>query len=244
MAPPGAPTDLVCNRATNGMPTTITNLIFSWQPPTNSSGINGYSYAFDQFPNNITNTVGTTATITNVTLGTHVFHVMAQDTNGIWGPTADLQFGVYAVGLEPPGAPPGLICNAATNGVPVYTANLNATTISNILFSWQTPYSETGVAGYSYALNATPAKAVNNNNLLWVSYSSIPIGTNIFQVMAVGKNGVWGAASSFQLVVQPLPLPRDTSGPLPPWSITVLTLGVFTAGAWFIRRQHSRRYGH
>ena len=194
---PGAPTGLVCNHATNGLPTTITNLVFSWQPPVSSAGLNGYSYGFDQMPGNVTNTVGTNATINSITLGAHLFQVKAQDTNGMWGPTADFQFVVWAAGTEPPGAPSGLVCNATANGVPTYTA-------TNIIFTWQVPPSENGVAGYSYALNATPANTINTV-VTTASYASIATGTNIFQVMAKGSNGVWGATSSFQLTVLQTP---------------------------------------
>jgi len=83
---PSAPAALVCNYATNGLPTTITNLIFSWQPPASSAGLNGYSYGFDSMPGNFVNTVGTNAAINGVTIGTHLFQVKAQDTNGNWGP--------------------------------------------------------------------------------------------------------------------------------------------------------------
>jgi len=227
IAPPGAPTGLVCNHAVNGMATTITNLIFSWQAPVTSAGLNGYSYGFDQLPSNVRNTVGTNAVINNVTLGSHLFQVQAQDTNGAWGPAANLQFTVWAPGTEPPGAPPGLVCNVAANGIPT-------TTTTNIVFTWQTPASENGVAGYSYALNGTPALSVNTTATA-VTYSSLAVGTYNFQVMAKGKNGVWGAASSFQLIVQPPPI--GNIGPLPPWSIVVLTLGVFVVGGWFSRRQ-------
>ncbi|MGD0613992.1 MAG: hypothetical protein ABSA69_00950 [Verrucomicrobiota bacterium] len=206
---PGAPTGLVCNYAINGMSTTITNLIFSWQPPVSSAGLNGYSYGFDQMPGDVTNTVGTNAAINNVTLGAHLFQVKAQDTNGMWGPTADFQFVVWAVGTEPPAAPPGLVCNVTANGVPTYTA-------TNIIFSWQVPNSENGVAGYSYALNATPANTINTVAAT-AAFASVPLGTNIFEVMAQGNNGVWGAISSFQLIVAQAPgLPYLTiafSGP-------------------------------
>jgi len=194
---PGAPTGLVCDHATNGLPTTITNLIFSWQPPVSSAGLNGYSYGFDQMPGDVTNTVGTGAAITNVTLGAHLFQVKAQDTNGMWGPTADFQFVAWAPGTEPPGAPPGLVCNVTANGVPTYTA-------TNIIFTWQVPTSENGVAGYSYALNATPANTINTVATT-ATFASVAAGTSIFQVMAKGSNGVWGATSSFQLTVLQTP---------------------------------------
>ena len=235
--PPGAPPGLVCNHAANGGNTTSTNLVFSWQSPVTSAGLNGYSYGFDQMPANVTNTVGTNAIINNVTLGTHLFHVKAQDTNGVWGPTADFQFTVYAPGTEPPDAPPGLACNVTANGVPTYTT-------ANIVFTWQVPRSENGVVGYSYALDGTPANTVNTTATT-VTFASVAVGTHNFQVMAKGSNGVWGAVSSFQLIVQQQSGGGGgTSGPLPPWSIIALMLGFFAVGAWFSRRQNSRRRGH
>jgi len=69
------------------------------------------------------NTIVASATITNVTLGSHLFQVQAQDTNGMWGPATNFQFTVWAPGTEPPAAPPGLVCNVTANGVPTYTTN-------------------------------------------------------------------------------------------------------------------------
>ena len=229
VSPPGAPQNLVCNHATNGQPTTISNLVFSWQPPATSAGLNGYSYGFDQTPSNVTNTFGTNAAINNITPGTHQFHVKAQDTNGVWGATADFQFTVWAPGTEPPGAPPGLVCN---NYWMTYNSN-------NIVFTWQVPTSENGVAGYSYTLNGTPTNVINTTATS-VTFATVAVGTYNFQVMAKGSNGVWGAVSSFQLIVQYYSSPGgETGGPLPPWSIILLTLAVFTIGAWFSRRQYS-----
>jgi len=234
--PPGAPLGLACNHATNGLATTITNLIFSWQRPVTSAGLNGYSYGFDQTPGNVTNTVVASAAINNVTLGSHLFQVQAQDTNGMWGPPTNFQFTVWAPGTEPPAAPPGLVCNAANNGIPTYAYNSSA--ISNVIFTWQAPTSENGVSGYSYALNGAPANVVNTTAST-VTFASVAVGTYNFQVMALGKNGVWSATSSFQLIVQPLPgSGGGNDGPLPPWSILLLTLGFFAVGAWFTHRQN------
>lgn len=210
-SPPSAPSGLVCNNATNGMPTTFASFVFSWQPPATSAGVNGYSYGFDQAPGNTVNTVGTAAVFNNVTVGSHQFHVKAQDTNGVWGATADFQFVEWAPGTEPPGAPLNLYCYGIGNGVPTYTSY-------NIVFSWQTPSSESGVAGYSYALNATPANTISTTTTS-ATLDTVPIGTNIFQVMAKGNNGVWGPVSSFTLIIRP---PNIDTPLLPPWGIALL----------------------
>ncbi len=147
----------------------------------------------------------------------------------MWGATADLQFTVCAPGNEPPGAPPGLVCNLTSNGVPTSVTN-------DIVFTWQVPTSENGVAGYSYALNGTPANVVNTSAKT-APFANVVPGTYNFQVMAKGNNGVWGPVSSFQLIVQPPPSGGDANGPLPLWSIIFLMLGFFTVGAWFSRRQ-------
>jgi YD repeat-containing protein len=234
ISPPGAPPGLVCNHATNGQSTTFTNLIFSWQPPVTSAGLNGYSYGFDQMPANVTNTVGNSAAINNVTPGSHLFHVKAQDTNGMWGPTADFQFTVWAPGTEPPGAPPGLVCNVAVNGEQTYTTN-------NIIFTWQVPTSENGVAGYSYALNGTPANNVNTTATT-VTFASVAVGTYNFQVMAKGNNGVWGPVSTFQLIVEPGGGNGNAVGEplLPPGGIALLAMLIAAIGYMsLIRRQHA-----
>jgi hypothetical protein len=230
---PGAPPDLVCDKATNGLPTTISNLVFSWQPPSSSTGLGGYSYGFDQLPGNLINTMATTVALSNVTLGAHVFQVQAQDTNGMWGPPAVFRFSVWAPGTEPPDAP-AVSCNLASQGIPVYATD--DTAITNVIFSWTTPHSENGVAGYSYALNDTPDPVINATDTS-VMFASLALGTYNFQVMAQGSNGIWGATASFTLIVGQPP----TTGPLPRWSLVVLTLGFFAIGAWFIRRPGSPR---
>jgi len=233
ISPPGAPLGLACNYATNGQPTTITNLMFTWQSPITGVGINGYSYGFDQAPGNVTNTVVASATFNNVTLGSHQFQVQAQDTNGVWGPPTNFQFTVWTPATEPPGPPLGLVCNVATNGVPVIFYNASA--ITNVIFTWQTPDSANGVAGYSYSLTGTPANSVKITATS-VTFATVAAGIYNFQVMAKGNNGLWGPVSSFQLIVQPYS--GGTSGPLPPWSIFLLTLGFFAVGVWFTHRQN------
>ena len=230
---PGAPPDLVCDNATNGLPTTISNLVFSWQPPFSSTGLSGYSYGFDQSPGNLINTMDTMVAASNVPLGNHLFQVQAQDTNGMWGPPAVFRFSVWAPGTEPPGAP-AVTCNSATNDMPAYAPD--AAAITNLIFSWLAPNSENGVAGYSYALNDAPANVVNTTDTS-VTFASLAVGTYNFQIMALGSNGVWGATSSFTLIVSQPP----TTGPLPRWSLVLLTLGFFAIGAWFSHRQGSHR---
>jgi hypothetical protein len=99
--------------------------------------------------------------------------------------------------------------------------------------------SENGIAGYSYAMNGTPAFTVNTTGTS-ITIPTAGSGVNTFRVMAKGNNGVWGPVSSFQLAIQD----PETNGPLPPWSVAVLILGVFGTGAWYISRQkqpgHSR----
>ena len=229
---PGAPNALVCNLATNGMATIYTNLVFSWQPPVSSAGVRGYSCGFDEMPGNVTNIVGTNAAVNNINIGAHLFQVKAQDTNGMWGPTADFQLVVgYAPGHVPPGAPAGLSCSATTDGVPTYTA-------SNITFTWQVPTSENGIGGYSYATNATPATTIKTTATT-VTFATVPIGATIFQVMAKGSNGVWGPTSSFTLIVQTTPpVDRSIDTPLlPPWGFALLAILFAAVGYVSLRRR-------
>jgi hypothetical protein len=118
--------------------------------------------------------------------------------------------------------------------MPAYAPD--AAAITNLIFSWLAPNSENGVAGYSYALNDAPANVVNTTDTS-VTFASLAVGTYNFQIMALGSNGVWGATSSFTLIVSQPP----TTGPLPRWSLVLLTLGFFAIGAWFSHRQGSHR---
>ena len=182
---PGAPAALVCNNATNGLPTTFTNFVFSWLLPVSSAGVVGYSYALDQMPANVTNTIGTNATINSVSVGTHLFQVNAQDTNGNWGPTADFQLIVTnAANAIPPAAPPNLICNQATNGVPTSMA-------ASFTFSWSVPTSQNGVTGYSYALDQTPVDTVLTTGTTG-TFANVSLGTHFFQVQALSVPMVSG----------------------------------------------------
>src|SRR5262249_47497570 len=88
-SPPGAPVNLVCDHATNGVPARNTTFTFSWAVPPSQSGVAGYSYAMDQPAPNSVLTVGTSATFSAVPVGTHLFHVKAIGANGVWGPTSD-----------------------------------------------------------------------------------------------------------------------------------------------------------
>ena len=201
---PGAPNTLTCNNATNGVPTTYTNFVFSWLPPVGSSGVAGYSYALDQMPANITNTATTNAVINGVTVGTHLFQVCAQDTNGLWGPTADFQLVVTnPPGAIPPDAPVNLICDHATNNVPVL---FNSTAFT---FSWSIPVSQNGIAGYSFALDQLPSNSVSTVGLSAL-YTNVTLGTHLFHVQALGSNGLWGATADFTLLVQPGPTTPDS----------------------------------
>lgn len=98
--------------------------------------------------------------------------------------------------------------------------------------------SENGVAGYSYSFTGTLTNVINTTATS-LAFATPVVGTYNFQVMAKGSNGLWGAASSFQLIVQQQPGGAGSaSGPLPPWSIILLTLGLFAVGAWFTHRQN------
>jgi YD repeat-containing protein len=194
---PGTPISLTCNNATNGLPTIYTNFVFSWLPPVSSVGVAGYSYALDQMPASITNTLATNATINGVSVGTHLFQVSAQGTNGMWGPTADFLLVVTNVpGSIPPGAPPGLICDHATNDVP--------TCYTSFTFSWSVPTSQNGVAGYSYALDQAPPSSVSTTGTT-ATFANVSFGTHLFHVQALGANGIWGPTSDFVLLVAPAP---------------------------------------
>ena len=94
--PPGAPIGLQCNKAANGVPTTVTNFIFSWGAPYSDNGIAGYSYGLDQLPNTNAITITPTAAWNNVSIGSHNFSVMAEDNNGLWGPPAQFKLVVMA----------------------------------------------------------------------------------------------------------------------------------------------------
>ncbi len=93
-----------------------------------------------------------------------------------------------------PGAPKVIVSDRAKDGVP--------TTATSHVFTWGAPDSDTGIAGYSYALDQIP----ETNMLTGASatVNSVSVGSHTFRVRAKGNNGLWGDAGVFNLVVEKL----------------------------------------
>jgi YD repeat-containing protein len=104
--PPGPVKLLDSNNADDGVPTNATNHVFTWGAPETDSGIAGYSFAFDQAPDDTIDTPTATATWNNVSQGTHTFQVKAKgkernagQNDGLWGTVASFSLIVNSPGI-------------------------------------------------------------------------------------------------------------------------------------------------
>lgn len=164
---------------------------FSWTAPTNAeSGLSGFEYWLDSGTHTTVPASTLSASYTNVSSGTHVFHVRANANSGAFGE------GTYTFIVKDNGpSSPGVTCDPPLSA----TSWSNATTGS---FRW-TPPSGT-VSGYSYeiAASASPPSTVPDNTSegTATSISNYSLGSSQgslwFFVKARNGNNVWGTRDS------------------------------------------------
>ncbi len=94
-----------------------------------------------------------------------------------------------------PGAPKALDSDRATDGVATYNLNHR--------FTWGAPESDSGIAGYSYALDAAPADTINTTSAS-ATWNNVTPGTHTFQVKAKSNDNLWGGVAVFRLIVLPM----------------------------------------
>lgn len=178
---------------------------FSWSPPSDPSGIAGYSFQVNATPDSIVDTTGTSTTLSPQPDGSHTFYVRAFDHAGNWGSSGAHGFQVDTTGPAPPSPDDGI------SG----WSNLNAPT-----FTWASATDMCGVAGYSWAVDGSPDETVDTT----VPSASIPgqvDGVHTFSVRAVDTVGNWGDSGQHTFRIDTTPpslssltwdsLPRDNT---------------------------------
>jgi YD repeat-containing protein len=100
--------------------------------------------------------------------------------------------GSAEVDATKPGTPLNLRSDAAQDGR--WTAARNHT------FIWGAPPTDSGVAGYSFALDAQPVATVMTVSAS-AAITNVSHGQHLFRVSALGNNGLWGDPATFNLWV-------------------------------------------
>lgn len=147
---PGPVKALDSNNADDGVTTTAVNHVFAWGAPDTDNGIAGYSYAFDQTPDNTIDSSSAGAVWNNVPVGTHTFQVKAKGNNGLWGVVAVFDLIVISpnVTLSLSGSP---MSEDGGNGT--VTATLSLASVSNVTVSLA--FSGTASLGSDYTRSGT-----------------------------------------------------------------------------------------
>ena len=127
--------------------------------------------------------------------------------SGLTSPEGDVTFfeyddmnrlvATYDLERAIPSVPPNLASDAAVDGQ--WTLN------TSHAFTWAAPQTDTGIAGYSFALNAEPDDDIDSSTPT-VSFENLAPGEYIFYVKAKSGSGLWGETAAFLL--------RITDGPL------------------------------
>lgn len=134
------------------------NPLFSWTTPQDVSGIAGYSYILDQIaetiPDTVIDTIGNSASYTDVLDGIWYFHVRAQDSAGNWGNPGHYQ---VRIDITPPPLP--TLLSPADN---------SATKYPKPTFDWSDVTDDgSGLANYEIEVD-------NNSNYISPEYSATP----------------------------------------------------------------------
>ncbi|MEU2462488.1 DNRLRE domain-containing protein [Streptomyces sp. NPDC012473] len=173
---------------------------FSWTPPTDPSGIGGYSVSIDQTPNTLPATTGSAQSTSTFRAsvasdGTWYLHVRAKDKAGNWSTTAGHFTWQVDVGLP-------LRPTITSTSHPDQSGAYNSTGFSA---AWQT----TGAsAGFSYSIDGSATTVPDMvSEGTQASYSGTRSeGTWYLHVRAVDSAGAWGPASHYRFTI-------DTAAP-------------------------------
>ncbi|MEM2481069.1 MAG: Ig-like domain-containing protein, partial [Candidatus Hadarchaeales archaeon] len=174
---------------------------FTWSSEENLSGIQGYYYYWGTDASGTPDiwTTSTSGTLTASSDGTWYFRIKAKNGSGLESPVASFQVNIDAT---PPPAP--------SVGSPTHPNENTWYQDNNPVFSWACD-DLSGIAGYSYALDAPPDDTIDTTDTT-VSFSNVSDGVHIFYVKAKNKVGLWGATASYTIRVWVIP----ESAPSPP----------------------------
>lgn len=169
---------------------------FDWSIPSDLSGINGYSFFFDQLPTTnpdmVINTTTNSTSYSSIGEGTWYFHVRAQDNAGNWGTSDHYKI---KIDLTNPGKP--------TISSDSHTEN-TWTSDSNPDFYWNVPSDNSGIGGYSYILDQNAVTVPNDaidGTATTKSYAGKSNGVWYFHLKARDNAGNWGSTDHYKIKI-------------------------------------------
>lgn len=171
-----------------------------------TTGITGYSYAFDQVSNTTPDTTseGTTPSrsYSNVADGAWYFHVRAKDGAGNWGAT---KHRIVRIDDTAPGVP--TVASSTHPDQEHWYTPADGADFNDPTFSWSGLTDTSGVNGYSYELNQIPTfdpDTTSEGTATAVSLTDIGSGGSgvfYFHVKARNGSGIWGAPQHYKVQV-------------------------------------------
>lgn len=160
---------------------------FNWSGPSDLSGIDGYSYSFNQTatstPDTTAEPAGTSASFLATSDGLWYFHVRARNGAGLWGTTKHFRIQIDTVGGTPP-----LTITATSGHAPHFPSSRKPITVQ-----W-TPGADVpaGVSGYATEWNNLESDEAGNTQTttgLTSSSGGVNDGTWWFHVKTIDTAG-------------------------------------------------------
>jgi parallel beta-helix repeat protein len=153
----------------------------SWTPPADSSGIQGYSYTYNQThyttPDEVIDTYTTTKSFVVPDDGTWYFHVRAVDNTGNWGKAKHYKFQVDRVAPDAP----HVSCSSHGDHNKWYSDN-------DPEFSWTIPVDDfSGTGGFSFHESATSTDmpdTISEGYIASTIIYDVPDGVRYFHIIA------------------------------------------------------------
>ncbi len=173
------------------------SVTFQWKTPEDPSGIQGFSYALDNYPNTEPDIENMSAEINGRTFnqignGIFYFHIRAIDGNNNWSDTAHYKI---MVNTSPPDAP---IISSPTHQEIIPSNNHSPT------FVWKMKDNRP-IKGYSYLFtpekNMEPADKINIKKEK-IQFDNIKSGMWYFMVKACDPQNRWSDYSTYTITVE------------------------------------------
>ncbi len=179
------------------------NVQLSWMEPTDTSGISGYSYTFDEnsatVPDETIDAAENSMSYKDVSdADGWYFHVRARENSDRWGDTG--HFGPIKIDS----APPEIDISSSTHQEEQWN-NSNSP-----IFSWAEPEDASGISGYSYVLDEKPDTVPDNIPeavSLSIDYTDVADGEWYFQIRARDNTGNWGKTDHYGKIMMDTEIP-------------------------------------
>ncbi|MDQ3956789.1 MAG: DNRLRE domain-containing protein, partial [Actinomycetota bacterium] len=174
---------------------------FRWSA-TDTSGITGYSYELTQSPspafpaNDVSEGTATTRTYTDIATGEWYFHIRSRNGSSQWGEPATVKVRIDVTGPTQP----AVTSSTHPDQTLFYPSN-------DPQVSWSASDSESGIDGYSYALDqnsGTDPDLTSEGTATSKVYQDLDEGTHWFHVRARNGAKSWGPTAHFRINVDAL----------------------------------------